>query len=64
MKKVFSTFDRVTLFSREIEKVKKTIKVKVYQVEECIEKINNKFLFSKNNSRILFVGNSTIFQII
>lgn len=57
-KKVFSTFDRVTLFSkREIEKVKKTIKVKVYQVEECIEKINNKFLFSKNNSRILFVGN-------
>ena len=57
-KKIFSLFDKVTLFSKiEANKIKKNIKSKVNQVDECVDIVKNKYKFSKNNFRILFVGN-------
>ncbi len=55
---IFSKFDKIILFSKsEIQKIDKQFKNKIFQINESIEKIRNCFSFSKNNFRILFVGN-------
>ena len=57
-KKIFSLFDKVTLFSKiEANKIKKNFKSKINQVDECVDIVKSKYKFSKNNFRILFVGN-------
>ncbi len=57
-KKVFSNFDKVTLFSKnEVKKINLNIKGKILQVDECIDIVKNKYKFSKDNFRILFIGN-------
>ena len=57
-KHIFSKFDKIILFSKsEIQKIDKQFKNKIFQINESIEKIRNCFSFSKNNFRILFVGN-------
>ena len=56
--KIFFNFDRIILFSRsEVKKIDKTIKGKIFQIGESVEKVSNKFSFSKKNKRILFIGN-------
>ena len=56
--KIFSIFDKVTLFSKiEADKIKKNFKSKINQVDECVDIVKSKYKFSKNNFRILFVGN-------
>ncbi len=55
---IFENFDKIVLFSKkEIEKVNKKFKDKIFKIEESVEKISKKFFFSKKNFRILFVGN-------
>ena len=57
-KKIFSIFDKVTLFSKnEIKKINLNIKGKIHQIDECIDIVKNKYKFSKDNFRILFIGN-------
>ena len=56
--KIFSTFDKILLFSEnEVSKVKKIYGKKIIKVSESIDKIYKKISFSKNKIRILFVGN-------
>ncbi len=56
--KIFSIFDKITLFSKnEANKIKKNFKSKINQVDECADIVKSKYKFSKNNFRILFVGN-------
>ena len=57
-KKIFSIFDKVTLFSKvEVNKIKKNNKSKINQVDECVDNVKSKYKFSKKNFRILFIGN-------
>ncbi len=57
-KKIFNTFDKVTLFSkRESDKIIKDYTDKVHQIDWSIDKVKNIYSFSKKNHRILFVGN-------
>ena len=56
--KIFSNFDRIVLFSKhEMLSITKEFKKKIFQIDESIHKIKKKFLFSKRNNRILFIGN-------
>lgn len=56
--KLFSTFNRIILFSKnEVRSIKKKFKNKVFYIPETIEKINKKYFFSKKNYKILFIGN-------
>ena len=56
--KLFSTFNRIILFSKnEVKSIKKKFKNKVFYIPETIEKINKKYSFSKKNYKILFIGN-------
>lgn len=57
--RVFSKFDKVLLFSKkEVEKIKtKFDKNVIVQIDESIERLNKKFSFSKNNFKVLFIGN-------
>ena len=56
--KIFDEYDRVTLFSKkEAGKINKKFKEKVFQIDESVENVNNKFSFSEKNNRILFIGN-------
>ena len=56
--KLFSTFNRIILFSKnEVKSIKKKFKNKVFYIPETIEKINKKYFFSKKNYKILFIGN-------
>ena len=56
--KIFNDFDKIILFSKkEIKKIDKLYKKKIYQINISIDKINKKYLFSKKNSKILFIGN-------
>ncbi len=56
--KIFSNFDKVTLFSKnEVNKIYSKIKGKIHQIDECVDIVKNKYKFSKDNFRILFVGN-------
>tara|TARA_B100001057_G_C22832331_1_gene943846 strand:- start:1437 stop:2453 length:1017 start_codon:yes stop_codon:yes gene_type:complete len=57
-KKVFSDFDKIILFSKnEIKEVDKIFKNKIIHINVSINKIKKRYLFSKNNKKILFVGN-------
>ena len=57
-KKIFNTFDKVTLFSkRESDKIIKDYTDKLHQIDWSIDKVKNIYSFSKKNHRILFVGN-------
>ena len=56
--KIFSSFDKILLFSKnEVKKVKKIYHHKLFQIDESIKKLNNKVKFSAKKSYILFVGN-------
>ncbi len=56
--KIFSKFDRITLFAKkEANKIKKKFKNKIFQIDESVEYVRKKFLFSKKNNKILFIGN-------
>ena len=56
--RVFSNFDKIILFSKnEIKKISKSFKKKIYQVDLSANKFKDKFKFSKNNNKILFIGN-------
>ena len=56
--RIFTKFDRITLFSKnEAAKVKKIYKNKVFQIDESVNNVVNKFSFSKFNNKVLFIGN-------
>ena len=56
--KIFNDFDKIILFSnKEIKKIDKLYKKKITQINISVDKINKKYLFSKKNSKILFIGN-------
>ncbi len=57
-KNIFLNFDKIIMFSKnEIKKVDKSFKKKLVHINVSIDKINKKYLFSKNNNKILFIGN-------
>ncbi len=57
-KKVFSIFDKIILFSNnEIKEVDKLFRKKTVQINVSTDKIKKKYIFSKNNNKILFIGN-------
>ena len=57
-KKVFSIFDKIILFSNiEIKEVDKLFRKKIVQINVSTDKIKKKYIFSKNNNKILFIGN-------
>ncbi len=54
----FLDFDKVILFSKnEIKTIDKSFKKKIYQINTSVDKLKDKFRFSKNNNKILFIGN-------
>ena len=56
--KIFSSFDKVLLFSKkEVKSIKKIYHNKIFQVNESVEKINKKAKFSTKKPNILFIGN-------
>ena len=56
--RLFSTFNRIILFSKnEIRTVSKQFKKKIFYITESYEGINKKYVFSKKNYKILFIGN-------
>jgi len=55
---IFLDFDKIILFSRnEIKKIDKSFKKKIYQINISVDKLKDKFSFSNNNNKILFIGN-------
>ena len=55
---IFFDFDKIILFSRnEIKKIDRSLKKKIYQINLSADKLKDKFRFSKNNDKILFIGN-------
>ena len=55
---IFLDFDKIILFSKnEIKKIDKSFKKKIYQINISVDKLRDKFKFSKNNNKILFIGN-------
>ena len=57
-KKIFINFDKIILFSKnEIKKVDKLFSKNIIHINISIDKIKKKYLFSKKNNKILFVGN-------
>ena len=55
---IFFDFDKIILFSKnEINKIDKSFKKKIYQINISIDRLKDKFRFSKKNSKILFIGN-------
>ena len=55
---IFFDFDKIILFSKnEINKIDKSFNKKIYQINLSIDKLKDKFRFSKNNNKILFIGN-------
>ena len=56
--KLFSTFDRIILFSKsEIKKIDNQFRKKIFFINEATEQISKKYFFLKNNNQILFIGN-------
>ena len=54
----FLDFDKVILFSKnEIKTIDKSFKKKIFQINTSVDKLKDKFRFSKNNNKILFIGN-------
>ena len=57
-KKIFADFDKIILFSKnEIKKIDKSFKKKIIHINVSIDKIKKKYLFSRDNKKILFIGN-------
>ena len=57
-KKIFLNFDKIILFSKyEIKKIDKSLRKKLYHINVSIDKAKKKYQFSKNNKKILFIGN-------
>ncbi len=57
-KKIFINFDKIILFSKsEIKKLDKSFSKKIVHINVSIDKIRKKYSFSKNNNKILFIGN-------
>ena len=57
-KKIFRNFDKIILFSKnEIKKIDKSFLKKIIHINISIDKIKKKYLFSKKNKKILFIGN-------
>ncbi len=57
-KKIFMKFDKIILFSKnEIKKIEKVFLKKIIHINISIDKIKKKYLFSKKNNKILFIGN-------
>ena len=57
-KRIFENFDRITLFSKkEIKKIDKQYKNKIYKVDWSVEKVVNNFFYSPKKSKVLFIGN-------
>ena len=57
-KKIFTNFDKIILFSKsEIKKLDKSFSKKIVHINVSIDKIRKKYSFSKNNYKILFIGN-------
>ena len=57
-KKIFTDFDKIILFSKkEIKEIDKSLRKKIIYINISIDKIKKKFLFSKNNKKVLFIGN-------
>jgi len=55
---IFLDFDKIILFSKnEIKKIDKSFKKKIYQINISVDKLKDKFRFSRNNNKILFIGN-------
>ena len=55
---IFLDFDKIILFSKnEIKKIDRSFKKKIYQINISVNKLKDKFRFSKNNNKILFIGN-------
>lgn len=57
-KKIFLNFDKIILFSKhEIKEIDKSLRKKIYHINVSIDKVKKKYQFSKNNKKILFIGN-------
>tara|TARA_B100001059_G_C17787779_1_gene558214 strand:+ start:405 stop:1538 length:1134 start_codon:yes stop_codon:yes gene_type:complete len=57
-KKIFLNFDKIILFSKnEIKEIDRSFRKKLIHINISVEKIKKKYTFSKNNKKILFVGN-------
>ena len=55
---IFLDFDKIILFSKnEIKKIDRSFKKKIFQINISADKLKDKFRFSKNNNKILFIGN-------
>ena len=56
--KIFKDFDKIILFSKnEIKEINSSFKKKIIHINVSIDKIKKKYLFSKKNKKILFIGN-------
>lgn len=57
-RKIFESFDRVTLFSKkELNKINKKFKKKIHIIDLSVDKVVNNFSYSPKKSKILFIGN-------
>jgi len=55
---IFFDFDKIILFSKnEVKKIDRSFKKKIYQINISVDKLKDKFSFSRNNNKILFIGN-------
>ena len=57
-KKIFAKFDKIILFSKnEIKKTDILFKKKIIHIDVSIDQNKKKYVFSKKNKKILFIGN-------
>ena len=57
-KNILNNFDKIILFSKnEIKKIDKLFLKKIVHINVSMDKIKRKYFFSKDNSKILFIGN-------
>jgi glycosyltransferase involved in cell wall biosynthesis len=57
-KKIFINFDKIILFSKnEIKKIEKVFSKNIIHINISTDKIKKKYLFSKKNNKIIFIGN-------
>ena len=57
-KNILTNFDKVILFSKnEIKKIDKSFRKKIFHINISIDKVKKKYVFSKNNKKIIFIGN-------
>lgn len=56
--KILKDFDKIILFSKnEIKEINNSFKQKIKHINISIDKVKKKYLFSKSNKKILFIGN-------